>query len=131
MRLVAVRAEELDTILPDVLHFIERLEVESGHRITVDRFVSDIRSGHRQLWLGCDTDIRTIAMTEVADDTKSTVRLTHCAGDGPKDWVFLIEGIREWARQRGSEAFEVIGRVGWERFLKHHGFKRAYVVMEG
>lgn len=130
MKLVPVPAHALGQYLPAISWHLQSFAIRSGGKFTVDDLISDLTNSRRQLWLGVDPDIRAVALTQVLADHKDTVSLTHCAGEGAVDWVHLIDGIRAWARDRGSQAFEVTCRPGWEKYLKGHGFKKTHIVME-
>jgi hypothetical protein len=130
LKLVAVQVGELDAVLPHISWHLNSFAERSNGRLTVEDITDSLRAGHRQLWLAVDGAIKGAALTEVANDRASTVRLTQGAGEDAAEWAFLIEGIMEWARQRGSTAFEAVCRPGWERYFKKFGLKKTHVVME-
>lgn len=130
MKLVPVRKEDLDAYLPAISWHLDSFAERSGKKTNVEDYIASLRNGHRQLWIALHDGVKAAALTEVADDRLSTVRLTHCAGENARDWVFLVESIKAWAKERGSGAFEAICRPGWEKYLKNHGFTKTHIVME-
>lgn len=114
----------------DIEWHLQSFADRSRGRFTVEHFRKGIAEQHYQLWLGVEERIKAVALTQVSDDGLDTVLLTQCAGEGAREWVYLVQGIVAWAKERGSGRFEAICRPGWEKYLKHFGFKKTHVVME-
>lgn len=98
--------------------------------MTPEEIIADLRTENRQLWIVLDSRIRAAVLTLVLKDELNTVQITHCAGDGYREWFPLISIIEQWAREIGGKSFEVIARPGWEPLLKDHGLRKTHVVME-
>lgn len=130
MKLIAARAQDLDAYLPTIDWHLRSFADRTDGKATVEDFIDSIRAGNRQLWIATAAGVVAVALTEVLADRKNTVRLTHCAGEGAESWAYLIGNIKAWSEERGSEAFEVVCRLGWEKYLKNFGFKKTHIVME-
>jgi hypothetical protein len=128
VRLVPVPAKELDEWLPRIEWHLASF-CENG-QLTPDRLIRDIRGRDRQLWIGLDEEVRAVALTEVLDDEFQSVHVSHCAGNGFREWFHLWLGIEAWARERGARRIETTCRPGWERPLKTLGLRRSHVLLE-
>lgn len=95
-------------------------------------FIRAVKEHDMQCWLAVcgDNTVKAVCLTRVLDDRTQTVQVTHCAGEDMQAWAMFMNNIIEWARERGSSAFEAITRPGWERVLKPYGFKKTHVVLE-
>lgn len=95
-----------------------------------DHVEREVLSGLQQLWLGWDgTAIKVAAVTQLVmlGDHKICV-LVACGGSGRQEWLPLIAGLEQFARNEGCRAMRIIGRKGWSRVLEDYPVK--YVVME-
>lgn len=128
MKPVAVRSEELDVYLPLIGWHLA--EFTKNGQLSADDMVDQIRRGERQLWLAWDDGVRGALLTCVLTDRMKTVVLTHCAGEGFRDWLPMLPLVEAWARGIGADRIEANARPGWERFLKGYGMEKTHVVME-
>lgn len=129
MKLVPVGKGDVEAVKPFLVWHVGSFANRSGGRHTPDDYWKRIETGHAQGWIAFDGQtIKGFCLTEVADDALATVRLTHCAGEDADSWLFLMDNIKAWARERGSKAIEAICRPGWERKLT--GFRKTHVILE-
>lgn len=81
-----------------------------------------VRAGKAQFWPGR----RTAAVTTIEQDPGDRWLLVWLAGG---DLAELTEELRpkaeRWARGQGCRRMLIIGRPGWERALKTHGYAPA------
>ena len=123
---VAVPHWELDSWLP-LLDWHFQSFCRDGAQ-DPDDLVQDVRNRDRQLWLVVEDEVKAAMLTSIAKDRTNTLRVTHCAGKGFRDWLHHFEAIKDWGRAMGCKRIEVTCRPGWEKFL---GMKRTHVVLEG
>lgn len=128
MKLVPVIADAFD--LSHIKGAIDTFANGSNGKYAPEDLEEDLRSGHAQAWLAYDGAVRAVAFTEVSTDRLETVYVMGVVGEGMKSWVCLIEGIKAWARERGSKRVEIIARPGIERYLRGYGFKKTQVILE-
>lgn len=126
MRAIAVPASILDQWLPRIGWQLESFCRDGGW--LPEDIVEQIRDRRRQLWIAFDGEVRAAALTQVEDDRLKTVRITHVAGNGFRDWAHLREVIKAWAREIGSKRLEAVARPGWERIAKE--MRKTHVVLE-
>jgi hypothetical protein len=82
-----------------------------------------------QLWaVRQDGRTRGVVCTEVYDTASGkTCAIPVVAGEGFDEWWSLIRVIEAWARERGCVRLEGVGRPGWDRKLRHDGWRRVAV----
>jgi N-acyl-L-homoserine lactone synthetase len=51
-------------------------------------------------------------------------------GEQFERWFNYMDQICEWARKEGCKKMEIFARPGWERILKHKGFRKTHVQIE-
>jgi len=123
---VAVPADRLDEWLPLIQWHLDQFAA-SGEWAPVD-LIGHLRDRTRQLWIAFDGRVRGVALTQVGDDRLRTVRITHVAGDGFREWADLRDVIKAWARELGSQRLEAVARPGWERVARE--MRKTHVVLE-
>ena len=82
-----------------------------------------------QLWaVRQDGRTRGVVCTEVYDTASGkTCAIPVVAGEGFDEWWSLIRVIEAWARECGCVRLEGVGRPGWDRKLRHDGWRRVAV----
>lgn len=129
--LAPIPADVLDQWLPRIGFALESFAERSRGRHSVEYFIQEIRERNFQCWAGVRGDeIGAVALTIVNEDALKTVTITHCAGENARAWVMLLENLKAWARELGSQRFEAITRPGWERLMAPYGFSKTHVVLE-
>lgn len=93
----------------------------------------NVRDLSWQLWMVWDTDkARCVAVigTELhtGQDDRISAHILFCAGRGVRDWVHVINGLENWARDNGAYRIRGMMRPGWERLI--NGYRRTHVVLE-
>jgi len=95
--------------------------------IDLAEMARQIANGEVQLWLILDEKQKFSAFLttqiEVTASGKKRVLLLELAGRGGIHLAGLIGKIEDWARGMGAVAICPIGRPGWQRVLKGHGYK--------
>jgi hypothetical protein len=128
MRGVPVPAGELDAWLPLMGWHLDQFAADGSG--TVGDYISDIRDRKSQCWLAFDGKVRCVVLTEITTDRLKTCRVTHGAGDGMNEWLFLFDTIRLWAKENKCRRLSVVARPGWEKMLRTHNLKKTHVVLE-
>ena len=104
----------------------------SGGSLTIERLAGDILAGEYQVWAVVSPDaVRACALTYLMDDETKTCVISHCAGEGFKEWAgMLLATIAAWSHQKGSTKLNAVTRPGWERVLRQYGMKKTHVILE-
>lgn len=97
--------------------------------LTVASVLGRVRSRDMQVWaVRQDGRTRGVVCTEVYDTAAGlTCAIPVVAGEGFDEWWPLIRVIEAWARERGCVRLEGVGRPGWDRKLRHDGWRRVAV----
>ena len=93
---------------------------------------AELLAGSYQLWLAWNKDgIRACMVTTVEQSQRAKwVRGILCAGENPADWVPHIEFIEAWAKAQGATYSHMMGRPGFEKWLRPKGYRRTHALME-
>jgi hypothetical protein len=95
---------------------------------TLDDVEAGVQNGSLQLWTGPQSAI----VTEVLEYPRVKVLHIFLAGGNLAEIEAMYEPIAAWARTLGCTQVRCTGRPGWERtFLKHRGWRKAQVVLQG
>jgi hypothetical protein len=120
-QLVGVPPEHIHIVWP----LIENL-VSTACRWTRGRFLPDdiklfLLDGKCQLWLSWrDGKPEAFCVTEVVCyPRKKICRLFLGAGRDRNHWLGFEPLVTAWAKSNGCTGFELIGRPGWRRALRH------------
>jgi len=86
-----------------------------------------IARGETQLWLILDEEQKFVAFLtsqiEITPTAKKRLLLLELAGRGGVSLCDLLGEIENWARRQGVVEICPLGRVGWGKTLKKHGYK--------
>lgn len=127
---MVITADELAGYWPDVEPMFRSFADRSRERHDVAHFRDAVEARRMQCWAVEGEFILAVGLTEVLDDKLNTVRFIGCAGRGAREWLFLMDHIKAWAKERGSKRFIAEARPGWERHLKPFGFQKTHVILE-
>lgn len=114
---------------PLVGEFIEAACMKFGEPLTSD-LRDDLDTGAALLWAAWDGEAFKAAATTmlVPQQTGDLVcHITTCGGTDREQWIDLMAGIEDWARQEGCGAVRITGRKGWARALR--GYRPERVVL--
>lgn len=128
--MIGVPAEKLEPIWPVVEPLLEKaLEGNCGEVTTFDVY-QGIKSRDLQLWVIYDGSVQAAVITEIINyPRKKTCRALQVAGSNMDEWMHLIQVIEDWAKEQGARSMELIGRKGWERYMKQYGFSFEHVTL--
>lgn len=105
---------------------LDRSNGETSHESLVKELFQDLK----QLWLIASDkhELLGAGITEyITYPEKKVVRIVMLGGRNLKDWESEFEKTMVlFARSLGCSAIEVIGRKGWIRELRKHGYKPTY-----
>lgn len=127
----------LHTYLQPILGFLQKAELWSNGRSTVDDILSFMFTGQMQLWLVYDADtwkILAILLTEIKEyPRRKMLAVQHCAGEEHimaecRDPCFAV--LENFANDNECHGVEFFGRPGWGAYVKSLGYTGKTVVYE-
>lgn len=99
--------------------------------ISFQTMAEEIASGERQLWIIVDEKENFVAFVtshiEILASGKKRVELLELAGYGGEKIADMIEPIEEWAKTIGASEICPIGRIGWSKIMRAHGYRPSVV----
>lgn len=128
--IIRIPENRIPEIFNTVAPFIQRALNESNGELTLQHVYIDLINARKQLWVISDENYKThaVAVTEIVQyPAKRIARIIFLGGEGLERWSKLLsDTVIEHAREYGATCVEVIGRKGWDRFLKGMGYKTKY-----
>lgn len=123
-----------DVVITDAL---ERLIVDaaerSGGTMPASYIVEAVCSGQQHLWTATEGDqLQAMAVTMICRLGQMPglcCVITAAAGFAVDEWLHFIEGIEQWARERGCVRMVIYGRRGWVRKLAPMNYSEASTVL--
>jgi hypothetical protein len=100
---------------------------------TIEQVLTAIFAKDAQLWIGSDNgEIQVACVTELIRRGSSlycNVWLT--GGRGVNNWIYFLETIEAWAKERGCDAMLIDrARKGWGRLLPDYKIKTVTLVKD-
>lgn len=92
----------------------------------LEMLATELAKGNRQLWLILDEDENFAAFVTSEVQTlptgKKRLELLELAGKGGVDLADMIKPIEDWAKTTGISEICPIGRIGWSKKMRQHGY---------
>ena len=129
----ALPQEELALRWSEIAPFIDRaLEHGMGENTSHDMFVGAMNNQY-ECWEAIDESGHTLSFGMVRInhfERHKQLQLVAAAGEGWDEYgPEALEYAEAAAKQLGCQYVTVWGRLGWQKKLKHYGYKHDYVVM--
>jgi len=127
---------QLSYVIPGLVHNLEKSELWTKGRASVDDIVKFLYLEYMQLWAIFNTDEQKLygyVITEIKQYPKIKLLVVqYTAGDfgmlDSGDVVF--KALEEFAKAEGCVGIEFFGRPGWKHFAKKQGCTAQTVVYE-
>jgi len=130
--LVNFNKGEVEKVWPLAKELVQKACQTNGG-FNAEHILEFLKEGTMQLWMAIDEDNKVICccVTEIRQYPNFKVcDLRITTGEQFERWVDYMDNICEWAKSNGCKKMEVFARPGWERILKHKGFKKTHVQIE-
>lgn len=118
--------EQIDAAWPDVLRCLQAYVDKFPTDETLDNLVKQICNGSLALWLVEDNGENIMAVLTrgitVDPTAKRQVQLLAVGGERGDDVMPLLKDIEAWAKAKGADEMEIIGRLGWRKRLAKQGY---------
>ena len=91
-----------------------------------------VSNGEMLLWLTWDgTRIYSATVTQLSvSNGKRFCTIVACGGFEMSRWIHLVDKIEQFARDEGCASIVIIGRLGWQKFMKKYKAKRVTLEKE-
>lgn len=126
----AVPLEALDVVWEDCARLLEPAIARSGGQYTREIVQDLLARRELAMWVATDAESPMAAWTSriVAYPNSRALVIDLLGGTRMDEWLSLLMRVMQrYARDTGCSHMEAFGRDGWERVLKSHGWKPAYV----
>ncbi|ALE03065.1 hypothetical protein [Bartonella ancashensis] len=123
--------EEMKPYKNDINKAINKYTKRFSDDLCLKTMAQEIINGQTQLWLILknEIDFSAFAVTKI-DRTytgKKRVVLLDLAGEGGPKLAHLIDKLEEWARTIKADEILTMGRMGWAKMLKYHGYTPDFI----
>lgn len=131
MSLKIICGEAIDMISDLILDKINRAVEYSDEKYSNNDIVNMVKSREATLFYVIENgEIIACLVAKINTYPKSKrCCLFMISGDRIDEWISYLSEIKTWAISQGCDAFELLGRVGWERRLYSLGFEKTHVLL--
>jgi hypothetical protein len=129
MELICVPPHRTLEIWPVVSTMIYRA-MKRGGLSSFKSVEQGVLAGNALLWLAVQgTVLQAACVTElIVTEWQKTCVIVACGGADMEQWLHLISGLEQYAKDEGCSCIRIFGRKGWERKLKD--YSAAKIVLE-
>jgi len=125
--------DQVEKVWPLAKPYVEKA-CETNGGFNAEHILEFLQSGLMQLWMAVDgktNQVICVCVTEIREYPNFKVcDLRITTGEQFERWFNYMDQICEWARKEGCKKMEIFARPGWERILKHKGFRKTHVQIE-
>jgi|TARA_R100001530_G_scaffold90666_1_gene63013 hypothetical protein len=126
--------EVLDMVDEDARRLLSPSTERSEARHNIHTVMDGLYSGQFNLWMAFDENNNPAGAVVTSIEKyplRKMVNLLFCAGDDLDGWhKEMLDALEKHMWETGCRGLEVVGRYGWQRFLKKYGWEANYVVCE-
>ncbi|GAA5105532.1 hypothetical protein GCM10023261_05040 [Bartonella jaculi] len=119
-------AEQMAPYLDKVIKSISYFQKKFPDDYTIEMILKDILKGEKLLWIIVDEQENFLAhvTTELQKLVTGALRavIVTLGGKGGAPLTKLIPQIEAYYKEKGAKELIIIGRRGWEKSLKSHGY---------
>lgn len=125
VKLQPVTSAAIDSVWLEVVPFIEEALLAGGDAdVGTEDVHNDLLNSNRQLWTAVDEGkIIAAAVTQIIVFPRNKIgQVTLGAGIRMEEWMHYMQVFEQWFKSMGCTRVELLGRPGWSRVFKQHGF---------
>lgn len=123
-----VPATQVDLVWTPVKHFIQAALDRTEGEMSIDDVYNALIDRDMQLWILLDEfHVIGALVTQILEfPNVKACRYVAMGGDVHGDFDEITGMIEQWAATQGCQRMEIVGRPGWARALRDHGYRQAY-----
>ena len=137
MLIYKVAEQHIDVVFPHIKHLLQKALDRGLGEITLDTIQGYCRQGHQQLWLGLNEEAKKIVLaftTEIVEyptrQKQLHLHLTGAEDHSIDTWIDVWSTpVEKFCRDNEISYIHTTGRDGWEKVVKHLGYKKYYTVL--
>ena len=127
--------EVLSVVARDVERFLEPAISLSGGRDNMSSIWKSLLADQSQLWMAFedeDNKPKGALVTRIEQyPLKKMINYLYIGGDDLKEWHHdMLAIVEKFAREKDCQGMELVGRKGWDRFLKECGWEAKHIICE-
>lgn len=128
--LTGVSAKNIPLIWGDIQPLVESALFYSEGEYAANDIYNLLMYQKMQLWVATDDiNLQGLAVTEILEYPQMKVcSVVLAAGFDFDRWKHIADTIEKWAYSQGCKRMRNLGRPGWKRRAKEHGYDMPYVV---
>lgn len=115
----------------DITRAMNKIVARFPDDISPQQIAEEIATGERQLWIILDEKEHFAAFLtshiQILSNGQKCVELLELAGQGGVEIADMIEPVETWAKTIGASQICPIGRIGWSKIMRAHGYSPCVV----
>lgn len=125
MQISLVLPEHYDVIWPDIHDYMAGAAKYTYGRFEAEDIKENLKEKEQQLWIAFDNSIKGAVITEIIQYPRIRVLSMHFTGGKElQTWKQpMLNILQSYAKDKGCEVIESMGRNGWSKVFKDDGFK--------
>jgi hypothetical protein len=124
----------LDVVEDDFKLLIQSAIDRSGGRQTFKSVRDSVAEGRYQLWMAFDemnSPIGALVTQIEFYPGRKMLNYLFIGGRELVDWhIEMLDSLERFAKEQECDGMELVGRVGWERYMRKFGWGASHVVIE-
>lgn len=131
MALHLVPCQKINPIWPLVDSVIDDACKYNGSRYNASDVLAELMRSEKQLWLAGDDEIKGVIITGTIQFPQiKCCMIDICTGRDLHEWSHMLPQIENWARQQQCGQMFFVARLGMEKTLKQHGYRKTHAFFE-
>ena len=130
--------ERLFPMWPSILANLRKFVAQMSDDITEEFVIETIMSGRHTLWVIYEEDRPDVAVLCILTEVKKNdatgrifIEVTGMGGNRVHECLPLGQVIEDWGMENhGATEMMMIGRIGWRKVMKQHGYNETAVIMK-
>jgi len=116
----------------DIMPFLVGMSKMASERYGPGDLLKLVAAGEYQMWGAADGEqLDAVMLTRLVQYPRAkSCELASVFGKNMKEWLGLLDKLESWAKREGCTCIQPVGRPGWERVLKPHGYEKTHLIFE-
>jgi hypothetical protein len=108
---------DIDSVWHLIADKISKVERNTCGKFKHSDILQQIKNEKQQTWLARDIqtdEVKMVCLTQILSYPQgNSLLIFYVAGSKRKDWYWILDNIKEWAKEIGCKWVEMEGRMGW------------------